>query len=355
MIFLGSCSGDFYAVDASTGRVRWSYDVKQDGNQSSFHGNPVLTTDLVVIGVDRGTDPQGQGHVYAFERATGRVRWKHLAAPGVSSDILTDGSLIITLAQTGELIGLDIHSGQLVWKKKVTDAGRDRYLPSPALLNHVVYAGGYMGTLTAVNAQTGAPLWQRSLESDIRLQPVIAGDGLYVVTDTHIYKVATSSGRVLDNVSLDATPIFQPVAMANSIVLEFQDHTVRSLSTAEKMKTSWSQKAAADLTTHGPFFVGGDVVVADATNQLMAFKLSDGALDWTFKFADLKAPITVIASEQNHLYVGTQGGTLSMLELEPPSKPLPAPVPAPISRGPSRPRYNQRSGKVQPARLIADR
>ena len=46
MIFLGSCSGAFYAVDAATGRVRWSYDVKQDGNQSSFHGNPVLASDL---------------------------------------------------------------------------------------------------------------------------------------------------------------------------------------------------------------------------------------------------------------------------------------------------------------------
>ena len=97
-------------MDAKTGRVRWSYDVKQDGNQSSFHGNPTLTTDLVVIGVDRGTDPQGQGHVYAFERATGKVRWKQLATPGVSSDVLTDESRIIALVQTGELTGFDMHT-----------------------------------------------------------------------------------------------------------------------------------------------------------------------------------------------------------------------------------------------------
>jgi len=171
-------------VDANAGGVRWRYDVKQDGNQSSFHGKPVLTADLVVIGVDRGTDPQGQGHVYAFERATGKVRWKQLAAPGVSSAVLTDESLVIALVQTGELIGFDIHSGQSIWKKQVTESGRDRYLPSPVLRNHVVYAGGYSGNLTAVNAQTGDRVWQRNLEPGTHVQPVAVGDGVYAVTDS---------------------------------------------------------------------------------------------------------------------------------------------------------------------------
>jgi len=66
--------------------VRWSYDIHQDGNQTSFHGNPLITDQLVLIGTDKSCASGGIGHVYAFDRATGAVRWKYraLSFPGTS-------------------------------------------------------------------------------------------------------------------------------------------------------------------------------------------------------------------------------------------------------------------------------
>jgi len=72
------------ALDKKTGQVKWDYDIRKDGEQSQFHGDPLITDDLVVIGTD-GT----LGHVYAFGRTTGAVRWKYkVEATGVASDIV---------------------------------------------------------------------------------------------------------------------------------------------------------------------------------------------------------------------------------------------------------------------------
>jgi len=86
VLLIGSCAGTFYAFDKRSGKVRWSYDIHQDGNQTSFHGNPLITDQLVLIGTDNGCASGGIGHVYAFDRATGAVRWKYraLSFPGTS-------------------------------------------------------------------------------------------------------------------------------------------------------------------------------------------------------------------------------------------------------------------------------
>ena len=52
VVLIGSCAGTFYALDKKTGEVRWSYDIKKDGDQTSFHGNPLITEDLIIIGTD---------------------------------------------------------------------------------------------------------------------------------------------------------------------------------------------------------------------------------------------------------------------------------------------------------------
>ena len=76
-MFIGSCAGNFYAINKTTGQLQWSYDIRKDGNQQSFHGDPLVTNDLILIGTDKSCDPNGVGHVYAFERDSGKVRWKY--------------------------------------------------------------------------------------------------------------------------------------------------------------------------------------------------------------------------------------------------------------------------------------
>ena len=65
LLFVASCNGRMRALDKRTGQVKWEYDITKDGDQHEFHGDPLITDELVVIGTDGK-----MGHVYAFEQST---------------------------------------------------------------------------------------------------------------------------------------------------------------------------------------------------------------------------------------------------------------------------------------------
>jgi outer membrane protein assembly factor BamB len=102
VLLIGSCAGTFYAFDKQSGKVRWIYDIHQDGNQTSFRSNPLITDQLVLIGTDKSCASGRIGHVYAFDKTTGTVRWKYRTA-GTPTDIVRMGSTIYAASFVDEL------------------------------------------------------------------------------------------------------------------------------------------------------------------------------------------------------------------------------------------------------------
>jgi outer membrane protein assembly factor BamB len=312
-LFVGACSGVFYALDKKSGHVLWSYNIKQDGNQSSFHGDILLVDRYVLVGTDRGTDPAGEGHLYAFDKANGKVLWKYLAAPGVSTDLLLDGPDIIAYAANGELISLDLRSGKQIWKRKITEQNSDHYLPPPILHHHVVFAGSVDGNVMAVRAKDGTLLWKQTIEPRAYLEPVAIGNQICVVsTAKYLYRLDSGSGRVLKTMTFESVPSFLPAQARDSILLQFANRTLKRIS---RKGILWSQSASGELTTHRPLLLDDQVVVADESGRVMALQLADGTIQWSADFGHLKAPITTIGADLNMLYVGTQDGTLYGVDL----------------------------------------
>ena len=114
VMFIGSCAGNFYAINKITGQLQWSYDIRKDGKQQSFHGDPLVTGDLILIGTDRSCDPEGVGHVYAFERDTGKVRWKYRST-SVPTDIKQINSSVYFGSFQEQWSSVDLRTGSLNW------------------------------------------------------------------------------------------------------------------------------------------------------------------------------------------------------------------------------------------------
>ena len=151
VLLIGSCAGTFYAFDKRTGKVRWSYNIHQDGNQTSFHGNPLITDQLVLIGTDKSCAAGSIGHVYAFDRATGTVRWKYRTA-GTPTDIARIGSSIYAASFVDELIALNLSDGSLRWRFAT---GTPRATTKLSVVGNSLYVGNSTNRLFRISADDG--------------------------------------------------------------------------------------------------------------------------------------------------------------------------------------------------------
>jgi hypothetical protein len=92
---------------------------------------------------------------------------------------------LYALCNDSFLTAIDLRDHRVVWRKRVgpSVAGANS-LPennsSPAIANHVVYAGVYLGSLYALNAGTGALLRQFQTRLSVESSPAVVNGAVYV-------------------------------------------------------------------------------------------------------------------------------------------------------------------------------
>ena len=317
-MFIGSCVGTFFALDRKTGNVRWSYDIGRDGEQSGFHGNPLVAGDEILT----GTDGSGIGHVYAFEMTTGKVRWKHpitKGAPssyGLNSNLVALGKNVFGAAIGDELISLSAESGKLNWSFASNLAGTAFRNPqSPAVGNDRVFFGGINGTVYALAAESGGVIWKRDLGDRVSTNIVLAGNDLYAgIADGRFFRLNAKSGEITAQIKLETTPVGLPVALADSLLLYLNrggsgggGQTLVSIDPGLK-QIRWQQRASTNWSVAArPFVWRSNVLAGTGEGEIRAFRVSDGKEMWS---DTLKGTIRSFgASEPDPvLFIGTVEG-----------------------------------------------
>lgn len=138
---------------------------------------PVVRYDRVYVGL-------GDGHYYALDRHTGRVKWRVPAggAPGgetqLAAPAVFDG-LVYLCSPEGAVFAVDAYSGQPIWRT-VLGGGN---LGSPTVARGVVYVGAPDGYVVALEAKAGAIAWRRDLGAPIRHPIALGDDHVFVCPD----------------------------------------------------------------------------------------------------------------------------------------------------------------------------
>ena len=304
MIFVGSCNGFFRALNKKTGTLAWAYDTKQDGGPARFHGDPVVTPELVVVGSDR-VRSEGGGYIYAFERTTGKLRWKYSAGDGVVTDIVQDASSIFAVTWADELVSLDLVTGRERWKFSSGVVNDDLLVnSSPALAAGRVFFGGMNGTVYALEARTGRAVWKRELGLRISTSIAARDESLYVGTIAgRLYMLSTGAGAILADYPLNAKADGTITVAGDSILVSLGDAAVVCLD--RQLKTlKWLKETPKQWTTAKPYVIRGTAVLADDEN-VFGFKLSDGSEVWSHHSQGI---VRGIGSEGIVFYVGTLKG-----------------------------------------------
>jgi outer membrane protein assembly factor BamB len=304
---VGSCSGIYFALDRSTGKTRWTYDTRRDGDPAQFHGNPLITEDFVVT----GSDGQGDGLVYALDRKTGELRWK-TPVGGQDTDLLRSGGLAIGGTTHGGLVALDLASGKVAWRfTPANPLYRSSHSRSPALRGDRVFFASSDGKVYSLEAVSGKVVWERDLRCNIFTSLLLTDSGLYAGgSDRHLYRLDPVTGGITARIELEAEPYFQPVAAGRSILTLVGGKHLIALDPDLK-GVLWKRTAPQEWTSSRPL-VAGDAVLVGGPGELSAFRLSDGGPAWSLKVEGSPRGLSLA---EPWLYLGTIRGMLSAYEI----------------------------------------
>ncbi len=226
VVVVGSGDGSLYALDLSTGAVRWKAPTGR-----RIRSSPAVSGKMVVVG-------SGDGRVYGFDLDTGRERWR-FATNGV--DFKSDtfgydrktvqaspaiaGNLVVIGARDGFLYGLDFATGTQRW---VVDHQISWVNCSVAIADGAVYTGTSDGQFVqAVDAAAGRELWRKEKLGIVWASPTVAGPVLYVATTRgSLIAFDRASGAERWRVPLPAGSFSSPVIAGDQLLLGSDDGRV---------------------------------------------------------------------------------------------------------------------------------
>jgi outer membrane protein assembly factor BamB len=196
LLYLGDYEGNFLALDAATGGLEWTVSAPRD---NQWDPAPVLGT--AAGGGTAFYARQDRATLYAVDAVTGRERWSFDATPtGTPWPNLSPGARYVVLAtsspgtgrdtvyvgisfgemgnpapyRTGFLYALDIRTGAVKWR---FEAANEIY-SQPIVHNGLVLFASKHGLVHALNAETGVQLWSREADGPMHSAILPAGDTL---------------------------------------------------------------------------------------------------------------------------------------------------------------------------------
>ena len=242
----------------------------------TLFASPVVADGRVFIG-------SGDGHMYAFDAATGATLWVGVPQlPPFVDSAATGHGLVFASSLEQTLLAYDAETGAIVWTSPLTVVRA-----SPTLHNRNLYIASFDGTLTALDAETGTPKWSAAGGCCVFDQaPVVAGGMVFQMrTDHTLTAYDASTGR-----QLWSTPAFSVGTLAAAYgMLFFNSYpNVVALDQATGAQV-WTAPVVTAATTGAPAVADGMVFVTQS--QLWALDAATGAVVWSAPAASGWGPV----------------------------------------------------------------
>jgi outer membrane protein assembly factor BamB len=192
--YVGSADGYLYAIDLETGNVRWRYETEGASFASAEFGfdrktiqsSPAVAGGTVFFG-------SRDGKFYALDASTGELRWRydHSTPWVISSAAIHQGAAIVGTSDGLYMHAMNVETGEEIWRFETGD----RVFSSPAVSGGVVYVGVHSGRFLALDAASGILSWELKFGGAIMSSPVVHEGRAYFGCDGgSVYAVRLEDG-----------------------------------------------------------------------------------------------------------------------------------------------------------------
>ena len=190
--------GNDYTIghDPKTGAELWrlgDLNPKEKYNKTlRFVSSPLATPELIVVPTAKGgavvaLDPRAKGRI--DRENTAQQRWRiNAGTPDVASPLLYDGIVYLS-DNSGTLTTLDAATGAQIYKQR---PDKDNHFASPAAGDGKIYLSGRNGSVSVVAAgREFKVLSVNKLPDAFDASPAISGGRLYLRGSAHLWAIGT--------------------------------------------------------------------------------------------------------------------------------------------------------------------
>ena len=311
-LFLATFDGRFYALDSRTGHAIWRYDSGRCGWASPALAGPFVVETF--IGRACASDVPGKdGEVVAFDRATGRVRWRRVIGPTESSPLIANG-LVYVGDWSGRVYALSARTGATRWVFRTGGKVKS----SAALAGGRLYVGSYDGRVYCLSALTGRLIWRASAQPSLGglgsfySTPALDYDRVYVgSTDGKVYSFGAVSGKLRWSRPTGGYVYAAPAVWKQLVLVGSYSHRFFALDAATG-RVRWSFAANGPISGAASV-VDGIVYFSTFAHRTYALAARTGRLLWTWPDGEYSPVVT----DGRRLYLTGRGRLYALVRVVP--------------------------------------
>jgi eukaryotic-like serine/threonine-protein kinase len=269
-------------------------------------GSPVaVTADMLFA--------DGDHRLHAFGLADGQERWR-VDLPGSFLSPAIIGDTVFVRAEAGDqgfLVALDRVTGAQRWQFQFPSVGSPYdnvggHVTSPVIVDGLVVVGAAR-VLVALNAQSGAVVWQFDSAEPIASSATVADDTVYFADFTHLYALELKTGKERWHFAHAVVTLFFAPIVVNELVIAVDHDTIYALNRRDG-QIVWQRNFAKREVI--PAAATPAQIYVKSVNQLWALDAQSGAVIWNYATTSF---ISLPALTTAHLYIVTRSDSSSQL------------------------------------------
>ncbi|MBV9647388.1 MAG: PQQ-binding-like beta-propeller repeat protein [Candidatus Eremiobacteraeota bacterium] len=344
ILYVGTNGGVLYAIDAATGRIRWTYRA-----HNGLKSNPLVYDGMLIVGEGNADSTtiaprkrvrvgSGRSGILALDAKTGRRRWFYpLTGTGQPTAAIADGVLIHHDGD-GVIVALDPRTGKPLYRRNVHTVA-SMVGAVPVANDLLVTTGIFPNRVMAIHRGSGGLAWKWELSSQNSgvgdcppasdgetifcdyLAPVKGGPPVDpgVAAQEHVYALDARSGKLHWDVALESGTV--PPRNESAIPLLYHDRLYVGSAVAPYLhaidpasgKVLWRRRVHGAVKG-GVVARAGIVYFGDLQGYLWALHAGSGRLIGARKTStsfNVGSPIIVGGS----LIIGSNTGRISAIPL----------------------------------------
>jgi len=274
-LIVGGFDHKLYSLDVSTGKSTWEF----DGAHDRYLGGSLATADMIYA-------PNADYNLYALD-LQGNLKWSFTADQSIWAAPVTDGKNIYFGDNGFHVYAIDAKTGAKVWEKTLDGA----VLGSPAVdPSGMLYVNTYNGTVFALDRASGQTRWQASATRFLWNGPTLDGGNVYVAdANGAVYALSAAAGQKAWQQTLAGSVLGSPVRAGDFVVTGTEAASGSTTSTVAFLdsKGAVAHTVSVPGSDNTTLAVSGSLILvplynSDATQPVLVALDTSGAQKWSF-------------------------------------------------------------------------